>query len=156
MPDFACIYTVNLWLMYIYLVQEGSHLSRTILLGSGINNFRNVIFRVPTQIAFFKLPVFSLSDRKFSLCQFTGFMTITYAKLTWQTYPAKNKNWKFLQQLSKYPLPLESAKLQLQQTKFPVFSLTGNFFWPFSLLTLIVIPFRQELFNTDTKSKGIN
>ena len=39
----------------------------------------------------FKFPVFSLSDRKFSLWQFTWFVTITYTKLTWQTYPAPQK-----------------------------------------------------------------
>ena len=33
----------------------------------------------------FKFPVFSLSNWKFSLCQFTLFVSITYTKLTWQT-----------------------------------------------------------------------
>ena len=33
-------------------------------------------------------PVFSLFDCKFSLCQCMWFVTITYTKLTWQTYPA--------------------------------------------------------------------
>ena len=48
----------------------------------------------------------------------------------------KKKNWKFLRQISKYLLPLESWNLQLEQTKFPVFSLTGIFWWPFSLFSL--------------------
>ena len=52
----------------------------------------------------FKFPVFSLSDRIFSLCHLTWFVTITYTKLTLQTCPA-----------------LESGNLQLEQTKFPVF-----------------------------------
>ena len=38
--------------------------------------------RVPTQICILKFPVFSLSNRKFSLYQFTLFVTITYTKLT--------------------------------------------------------------------------
>ena len=66
-------------------------------------------------------PVFSLLERKFSLCQFTRFVTITYTKLTWQTYPASKTIWKFSQQISKYRLPLESRNLQLEQNKFPVF-----------------------------------
>ena len=36
---------------------------------------------VPTQIAFSNSLLFSLSDRAFSLCQFTWFVTITYTKL---------------------------------------------------------------------------
>ena len=32
----------------------------------------------------FKFPVFSLSEGKFSLCQFTRFVTITYTKLPYQ------------------------------------------------------------------------
>ena len=60
-------------------------------------------------------------DNQFSLCQFTSFVTITYTKLTWQTYPPSKKKWKFLRQIFKYLLPLESKNLQLEQTKFPVF-----------------------------------
>ena len=72
---------------------------------------------------FLVLPVFSLSDRKFSLCQFMSFLTNTYTKLTLQTYPASKEIWKFSLQVSKYLLPLESGNLQLKQTKFSVFSL---------------------------------
>ena len=87
--------------------------------------------------------MFSLSNRKFSLCQFT------YTKLSRQTYPASGKKWKFSRQISQYHFPLESGNLQLEQTKFPVFSLcigkiskfpvfslTGIFFWSFSLFSL--------------------
>ena len=66
----------------------------------------------------FEFPVFSLSDRKFSLCQFTWFVTITYTKLP---YPEPPKKWKFSWQIPKYFLLLGSGNLQLEQTKFPVF-----------------------------------
>ena len=46
--------------------------------------------------------------------------TCTYTK---QTYPASTKIWKLSLQISKYVLPLEPEKLQLEQTKFPWFSL---------------------------------
>ena len=36
----------------------------------------------------FKFPGSSMSDCKFSLCQFIWFVTITHTKLTWPTYPA--------------------------------------------------------------------
>ena len=70
--------------------------------------------------------------------------------------------WKkriFLRQLSQYPLLLESEHLQLELTKFPVFrqnfvfslcfdkiskfpvfSLTGIFFWPFSVFPVPWVP----------------
>ena len=89
--------------------------------------------------------MYSLSNYKFSLCQFTSFVTITYTKLTKQTYPASKNIWKFSLQILKYTLPLESGNLQLEQTKFPVF--WQNFqipyvfpdrelCWPFSLFSL--------------------
>ena len=90
--------------------------------------------------------MFSLSDRKFSLCQFTRFVTITYTKLTWQTNPVLIffKNFVSLQ-ISKYLLPLESGNFQLEQTKFPMFWQNfqipcvfpdRDFFEPFSLFCL--------------------
>ena len=75
----------------------------------------------------FKFLVFSLSNSKFSWCQFMWFVTITYTKLTWQTYQALKQKWRFSWQILKYLLPLESGNLQLEQTKFPEFSLTGIF-----------------------------
>ena len=48
-------------------------------------------------------------------------MTITYTKLTWQTYEALIILGTFSQQILKCILPLESGNLQLEQTKFPVF-----------------------------------
>ena len=69
----------------------------------------------------YRFSVFSLSDCKFSLCQFTRFVTIAYTKLTWQTYPASIFFWKFSMQISKYLLPLELRNLQLEQTKVYVF-----------------------------------
>ena len=75
-------------------------------------------------------------------------------KLTWQTYAASGKKWKFLQQILQYPLPLASGNLQLEQTKFPmfslyfgkifkfpVFSLTGNFLchFPCAVGTLLIV-----------------
>ena len=71
----------------------------------------------PHSNCIFKFPAFSLSNCKFSLCQFTWFLTITYTKLTWQTYPLSKQ---FSQEIWRYPLPLESGNLQLEQTKFPV------------------------------------
>ena len=76
--------------------------------------------RVPTQIAFSN----SLSDCKFSLCQFTSFVTMTYTNLTWQTYPLiqlQKYFGEFSRQILKYLLPLEPGNLQLEQTKLPVF-----------------------------------
>ena len=64
--------------------------------------------------------MFSLSNRKCSLCQFTYFVTITYTKLPW-TYPGTGKKWKFSLQIAQYPIPLASGNLQLEKTKFPVF-----------------------------------
>ena len=53
------------------------------------------------------------------------------------------RNLEISQQISKYFLPLESGILQLEQPKFPVFSLCfkQNFpdrdlFWPFSMFSL--------------------
>ena len=67
-------------------------------------------------------PVFSLSDSKFSMCQFIyRFVTVTYTKLTWQTYQAFKKNGHFRDKFPKYLLPLESGNLQLKKAKFPVF-----------------------------------
>ena len=96
-----------------------------------------------------KFPVFSLSDRKFFLCQFTWCVTITYTKLTWQMYPSSKKTLKLWRQVSQYSLSLESGNLQLEQTKFsvfslcfgkiskfPVFSLTGIIFGHFPLFSL--------------------
>ena len=92
----------------------------------------------------FKFPVYFLSNRKFSKCKYTSFVTITYTKLTKQTYPASKNKWKFSRKISKHILPLESGNLQLEQTKFPVFSLCfgkiskfpvfslTEHFWPFS------------------------
>ena len=77
----------------------------------------------PLKNCIFKFPVFSLSDRKFSLCQFTWFVTCTYTKLTWQTYPASKILGKFPWQILKHLLPLESGNLELEQNKFSVFSL---------------------------------
>ena len=57
-------------------------------------------FRVPTQIVF--------SNSLYFPCPITNF---------------RCDNLKFSPQISQYPLPLESANLQLEQTKFPVFSL---------------------------------
>ena len=48
--------------------------------------FRAIV-RVPTQIVFSN-SVFFLSNCKFSLCQFTQFVSMIYTQLTWQTYPA--------------------------------------------------------------------
>ena len=80
-----------------------------------------------------------------------------YTKLTWQTFPASGKKWKFLQQILQYPLPMASGNLQLEQTKFPmfslhfgivskfpVFSLTGNFLchfpcFPCAVGTLLIV-----------------
>ena len=42
-----------------------------------------------------KFPVFSLSDRKFSCANLR--VTITYTKLTWQTYPLSKINWIFFE-----------------------------------------------------------
>ena len=63
-------------------------------------------------------PVSSLSNSKFSLCQFTSFVTIKCIKLTKQTYPASTKICNFF---AANILPLELGNLQLVQTKFPVF-----------------------------------
>ena len=79
----------------------------------------------------FKFPEFSLSNRKFPLCQFTLFVTITYTKLTLQTYRAIGKYWKFSRQISQYPLPLESGNLQLELKKNPCVFPDRDFFWPF-------------------------
>ena len=84
-------------------------------------------------------PVFSMFDRKFSLCQFTWFVTITYIKLTWQTNPFFFFNGNFLRQISKYLLSLESGDLQLQQTKFHVFSLWFGKTSKFSVLQGILL-----------------
>ena len=93
----------------------------------------------------FKFPVFSLSNHKFSLCQFTQFATIIDTKLTWQTYPASGKKVEFSQQISQYHLPLGSGNLQLEQTQFPVFWQDfqihcvfpdRDFFGPFFLFSL--------------------
>ena len=59
-------------------------------------------------------------------------------------YPASKNKWKFLRQKLQYPLPLESGKSQLEQTKFLCFGKICNvpvfpdrdFLWPFSLLSL--------------------
>ena len=79
---------------------------------------------------------------------FTSFVTITYTKLTWQTYQASNCFGRFSWQISKYLLPLESGNLKLEQTKFPVclvfwqsvqiprVFLDREFIWTFSLFSL--------------------
>ena len=76
----------------------------------------------------FKFPVFSrfipCLTSNLPLYQFMSFVTISSTKLTKQTYPASKRNWKFLRQILKYILPLELGNLQLDQTKFPVFSLS--------------------------------
>ena len=72
----------------------------------------------------FKFPVFSLSDDKFSLCEFTRFVTVTYTQLTHQAFKKK----RFSGQILKYLLPLESGNLQLEQTKFPVSLCFGKLF----------------------------
>ena len=44
-------------------------------------------------------PVYSLSDRKFSLCQFTGFEDVSCANVTWQTHSVLEKKLEKLQQI---------------------------------------------------------
>ena len=67
----------------------------------GLEYLNTILIRVPTQISFSNslcFPCFFfLSNCRFSLCQFTWLMTITYTKLTWQTYPPSKINWKFLE-----------------------------------------------------------
>ena len=100
------------------------------------SNRHEYIIRVPTQIAFSN----SVSDRNFSLCQFTWFVTITYTKLP---YPDAPKKWKFSQQIPKYLLPLGLGNLQLEQTKFPVFSLCFGKIFKFLVFSLTGIIFWQ-------------
>ena len=81
-------------------------------------------YRIPTEIVFSNSPcfpyVFPLSDGKFSLCDLWLLHTQNWlGRLT----KLKKKNWRFSWQISKYLLPLESGNLQLERTKFPVFSL---------------------------------
>ena len=81
-------------------------------------------------------PVYSLSNRKFSLCQFTSFLTITNTKLTKQTYPAFKRK-RISHQILKYILPLESGNLQFEQTNFLGFSLCFGKISKFPVLSLI-------------------
>ena len=88
--------------------------------------------KVPTQIyCIFKFPVFSLSDGKISLCQFTDLADIPSFKFFWRI------SW----QISKYLSSLESGNLQLGQTKFPVFSLKGIFFPIFPVSPVQWVPY---------------
>ena len=84
-----------------------------------------------------KFPVFSLLDCKFFLCQFTLFVTITYTKLI---YPAsiffrhfrgKYRNMFYLKNQGIYNLSKPNSLCFGKKSKFPVFSLTGNFFGHF-------------------------
>ena len=80
------------------------------------------MYRVPTQIVFSKIPcVFPVRPHIFPvpisiICDY-------YIHKTGRPIQLLEKNWKFSRHLSQYPLPLASGNLQLEQTKFPVFSL---------------------------------
>ena len=85
------------------------------------------------------LPVFSMSNHKFSLCQIIWFVTITYTKLTWQTYPALEKKKKFATNIKNrynqgiYNLSKPNSLCFGKISKFPLFTLTGIFFGSFYL-----------------------
>ena len=121
-PSVAFVMTVGgLSLPFIGVIWT-EYISRSSSLPDMTNEYINV--SVPTQHCVSLYPgthsncMFKFPE--FSLCQF---VSITYTELTWQTCPASGKKWIFLRQLSQYPLLLESEHLQLELSKFPVFSL---------------------------------
>ena len=121
------------------------------LIRAGCSNWS----RVPTQVVFsnclcfpcffpvrrqiFPVPIYVICDyyiHKTDLADLSSLIT----KIE------KSKN----QKISKYLLPLESGNLQLEQTKFPVYFLTGIFFchfpcFPCAVGTMLVTKFNDFL-----------
>ena len=69
-------------------------------------------------------------------------------------YPDPPKKWKFSWQIPKYLLPLGSGNKQLEQTKFPVFSLTGFFLAIFPVFPVAWVPC-NEYQNIDNLQLGL-
>ena len=98
--------------------------------------------RVPTQIAFSNSLCFPCMTVNFPCANLRDLWLLHTLNCLIQIL---RKNGKFLRQIPKYLLLLGSGKLQLEQTKFPVFWQNfqipclfpdRDFFWPFFLFSL--------------------
>ena len=81
----------------------------------------------------FKFPVFPCPNANFPCAIICDYYI---HKTDWADLSHFWKKWDFLQQILQYPFTLESGNLQLEQTKFAVFSLTGILFGHFPCFTV--------------------
>ena len=96
--------------------------------------------REHTQIVFSNFLCFPFPTANFPCANLHNLWLLhVYIELTWQTYPASGK--KKLPQISQYPLLLESEHLQLELTKFPVFSVSFDTISKFLVFALTGIFF---------------